>query len=116
MPTFFHHFETSSRSEREEIAPRDRDLEYLMLGLRTAHGVEKSEFENRFRLPFSPIEKVLEGFTASGHTAQTDGRWHLTAEGWLVSNAIILAALEALHQEKERRARAAADGDFRILP
>ena len=103
-------------AEREEIAPRDRDLEYLMLGLRTAHGVEKSEFENRFRLPFSPIEKVLEGFTASGHTAQTDGRWHLTAEGWLVSNAIILAALEALHQEKERRARAAADGDFRILP
>ena len=103
-------------AEREEIAPRDRDLEYLMLGLRTAHGVEKSEFENRFRLPFSPIEKVLERFSASGHTAQTNGRWHLTAEGWLVSNAIILAALEALHQEKERRARAAADGDFHILP
>ena len=103
-------------SEREEIAPRDRDMEYLMLGLRTSRGVEKSEFENRFRLPFSPIQSVLEKFGNSGHTLQTEGRWHLTAEGFLVSNSIILAVLEALNEEKQRRADAAASGDFRIIP
>ena len=103
-------------SEREEIAPRDRDMEYLMLGLRTSRGIEKSEFENRFRLPFSPIQSVLERFVQSGHAEETDGRWHLTAEGFLVSNSIILAVLEALNGEKQRRADAAASGDFRVVP
>ena len=89
-------------SEREEIAPCDRDAEYLMLGLRTARGVEKEEFEERFALPFSPVQAALERFAPSGLTRQENGRWRLTAEGWLVSNAIILAALEALNEAKNR--------------
>lgn len=103
-------------SEQERIAPRDRDLEYLMLGLRTMRGIEKREFENRFCLPFSPVQAVLERFEKSGHALQTEGRWHLTAEGFLVSNGIILAVLEALTEEKERRRLAAESGDFRIRP
>lgn len=101
-------------SEQERIAPRDRDTEYLMLGLRTARGIDKRTFENRFRLPFAPIESVLENFRRSGHAVFEDGRWHLTAEGFLLSNTIILAALDALGQEKIRREQAAVQKDFRI--
>ena len=100
--------------EQERIPPRDRDTEYIMLGLRTAHGIDKATFENRFRLPFAPIEAALEKFRASGHAVQENGRWRLTAEGFLLSNTIILAALDALGQEKVRREQAAFRKDFRI--
>lgn len=103
-------------AQREDIPPRDRDVEYLMLGLRTSRGVARREFENRFCLPFAPIQAALERFVKTGHARCDDGRWHLTAEGFLVSNAIILEVLEALSAEKQRRAEAAARGDFRIAP
>ena len=103
-------------SESERIPPRERDLEYLMLGLRTARGVSKREFENRYRLPFSPIQAVLERFQETGHAAAEGDRWRLTPTGFLVSNQIIGQVLEALGQEKLRRERAAASHDFRIRP
>ena len=101
--------------EEEHIAPRDRDTEYIMLGLRTADGIDAKTFENRFRLPFAPIAGALEEFRRSGHVLCDDGRWHLTDEGFLLSNTIILAALDALGQEKVRREQAAANRDFRIV-
>ncbi|MBR2895983.1 MAG: radical SAM family heme chaperone HemW [Oscillospiraceae bacterium] len=101
-------------SEQERIPLRQRDTEYLMLGLRTAQGIEKREFENRFRLPFVPIETVMEQFRHSGHTTLENGRWRLTKEGFLLSNHIILTTLEALGEEKLRRENAAQNGDFRI--
>ena len=85
-----------------------------MLGLRTADGIDARTFENRFRLPFAPIAAALESFVRSGHVVCEDGRWRLTAEGFLLSNSIILTALDALGQEKVRREQAAARGDFRI--
>ena len=100
--------------QQERIAPRDRDTEYVMLGLRTARGIDKRTFENRFRLPFAPLEAELERFSCSGHAVCEDGRWHLTAEGFLLSNAIILAVLDALGQEKVRREQAAANKDYKI--
>ena len=101
-------------SEQERIAPRDRDTEYLMLGLRTSDGIEARTFENRFCLPFGPIAAALQPLVESGHAVCEDGRWHLTAEGYLLSNTIILTVLDALGQEKVRREKAAASGDFRI--
>jgi len=103
-------------SESERIPERERDLEYLMLGLRTAAGISRTAFERRFRLPFAPIEAVLQRFLAAGYAAQEEDRWYLTARGFLVSNQIIALVLEALADEKARRERAAADGDFRIVP
>ena len=101
-------------AESERIPPRDRDTEYLMLGLRTARGIGRQEFESRFRLPFAPIAAALEPFRARGWAVEEDGRWLLTAEGFLLSNQIILSALEALGREKERRQRAAQNHDFRV--
>lgn len=42
------------------------------------------------------------------------GRWHLTPRGFLVSNQIIGGMLDALAADKQRRADAAARGDFRV--
>lgn len=100
--------------QQEHIPPRDRDTEYIMLGLRTARGIDKRTFENRFRLPFAPLEAELERFCRSGHAACEDGSWRLTSEGFLLSNTIILAVLDALGQEKIRRQQAAADKNYRI--
>ena len=102
-------------SESESIPPRERDVEYLMLGLRTAAGIERREFENRFRLSFDPIQAVMETFCGSGHAVQAGERWRLTPVGFLVSNQIIGQVLDALANEKLRRMQAVASGDFRIL-
>ena len=45
---------------------------------------------------------------------EEDGRWHLTPRGFLVSNQIIGGMLDALAADKQRRADAAARGDFRV--
>ena len=102
-------------SENERIPPRERDVEYIMLGLRTAGGISRQEFEYRFRLPFAPVQAVLERFRQTGRALYEDGRWRLTPEGFLLSNQIIVQALEALADEKRRREEAAAKHDFRVV-
>lgn len=102
-------------AESERIPPRERDLEYLMLGLRTTQGIDRREFESRFGLPFAPMETVLRQFLDSGHAIQSGSRWRLTPEGFLVSNPIIGQVLDALAQEKQRRREAVAGGDYRFV-
>lgn len=99
----------------ETIPPRERDMEYIMLGLRTAQGISGKEFEYRCRRPFAPVEAVLRQFVRTGHTLRREGRWRLTPEGFLVSNQIIGQALEALADEKLRREQAAARHDYRMV-
>lgn len=79
-------------SEDSEIAPRERTAEYLMLGLRTARGICAQECG----LPLGPAETVLRECEQHGLAGQTDGRWRLTPQGFLVSNAIIVQVLEAM--------------------
>ena len=85
--------------EVQEVPPRERAGEYLMMRLRTASGIDPKEYEKRYLLPFGPLQKVLEKQKESGLAAKTfDGRWHLTPNGFLVSNSIISDLL--LIQEK----------------
>lgn len=102
-------------SENERIPSRVRDIEYIMLGLRTVWGISRQEFEYRYRLPFGGIQAVMEAFERSGHAEQKDGRWRLTPVGFLVSNQIIRLVLDALAQEKARREEAAIRHDYRIV-
>lgn len=69
--------------------------EYLMLALRTVDGVDEDAFQARFRRAFAPFAQRLEPYVKSGHVKREAGRWHLTPEGFLVSNVIIGDALEA---------------------
>ncbi len=76
--------------EVQEIAPRERAGEYLMMRLRTASGIDPKVYERRYLLPFAPLEKYLEECKDRGLATKTyDGRWHLTPNGFLVSNGII---------------------------
>ena len=82
--------------EREAIGPRERLREYLLLGLRTAEGISREEFSRRGGPSFAPVEAVLERCRQAGDARRTEAGWHLTPEGFLVSNRIIGLALEAL--------------------
>ena len=85
--------------EMQEIAPRDRAGEYLMMRLRTVAGLDPQEYEKKYLLPFAPLEKVMLRCKAEGLANKTfDGRWQLTPKGFLVSNSIISDLL--IEQEK----------------
>ncbi len=86
-------------AENQVLTRRDRATEYLMLRLRTSLGVSQEEYEASYLLPFAPLEECLAQCRARGH-AQRDsaGRWTLTPEGMLISNAILSDLL--LVQEK----------------
>ena len=74
----------------QEVPPRDRAGEYLMMRLRTVAGMDPEEYEKNYLLPFAPLEQKLQEYKSRGLAAQTyDGRWHLTPTGFLLSNDII---------------------------
>ena len=74
----------------QEVPPRERAGEYLMMRLRTVSGLDPKEYEKRYLLPFEPLQASLEKRKEQGLAAKTfDGRWHLTPTGFLVSNDII---------------------------
>ena len=83
-------------SECEAIPVRERAGEYLMLRLRTTHGIEKEEYEKTFLLPFAPLEKLFAKYEKAELAEKTEaGRLRLTPKGFLVSNSIIVELLEA---------------------
>lgn len=102
-------------SEREEIPPRDRDLEYIMLSLRTVQGIDRRTFEYRYRQKFEPMEQLLAQYEKHGLAQRTAGGWRLTPRGFLVSNGIIVALQEAVGQAKAERIAQAHRGDYRVV-
>ncbi|MDR3208060.1 MAG: radical SAM family heme chaperone HemW [Oscillospiraceae bacterium] len=81
-------------AEMEDIPPLERAGEYLMLRLRTAHGISGNEYTRDFRVSFDAIERRLELQESRGLAARSDGRWRLTEKGFLVSNQVIGDLLE----------------------
>ena len=85
----------------QEIPLRERAGEYLMLRLRTAHGIFGEEYERRFLLPFQPLHDILRKYEDMGYAMRNEeGRWCLTARGFLISNDIITDLLIA--QDRSR--------------
>lgn len=101
-------------SENERIPQPERDTEWIMLRCRTVSGLDPREFEYRFRRRFACLLGVLEACREAGYAVEEEGRWRLTPRGFLVSNQIIGRLLDALAEEKRRRAEATARGDFRV--
>ena len=76
--------------ELQEVSQRERAGEYLMMRLRTTTGIEPEVYEKQYLLPFAPLARHLQQCKERGLAQQTfDGRWHLTPEGFLLSNSII---------------------------
>ena len=74
----------------QEVPNRERAGEFLMMRLRLASGLDPREYEKNYLLPFDALEAQLLRCRERGLATKTfDGRWHLTPEGFLVSNSII---------------------------
>lgn len=77
------------------ISQNERELEFLMLGLRTSVGISKSEFFVRFGIDFDEkYGKKIEKFEKMGYFLQNGDRVFLNERGFEVSNAILSELLE----------------------
>ena len=81
-------------SESEQIPPRERCSEYLMLRLRTVHGIEEWEYRREYYMNFDPLAAKLSEYEQNGWAVRAGRRWHFTPEGFLLSNRLIGELLE----------------------
>lgn len=72
----------------------DRASEYIMLSLRTSDGWDAAHYRTAFGRDPIPIEQALAALPQT-YINHTGTRWRLTDAGFLISNPIILAALDA---------------------
>ena len=79
-------------SESACPAQREREEERVMLALRTARGLDLSALKE----DTTEAERVLAECARHGLAKKENGRWRLTPQGFLVSNAVIVRVLEAL--------------------
>ncbi len=75
--------------EDQLIPHRERGGEYLMLRLRTTHGIEEWEYRREFSMNFDPLAQKLEEYERQGWAEKKENRWRLTPRGFLVSNQLI---------------------------
>ncbi len=75
--------------EDELIPKRERSGEYLMLRLRTSHGIEEWEYRREYFMNFEPIEAKLAEYEHQGWAMRDGQRWRLTPLGFLISNQLI---------------------------
>ena len=86
--------------EEETVTAVEKAVEYVMLGLRTARGIEAGEYERRYRAPFAPLETLLLGYVRLGLAKQVDDRWRFTPRGFLLSNQLIGELLDAQAEQR----------------
>lgn len=87
--------ETSIIDESEVIEPVERAVEYIMLGMRTAHGISEADYKTRCQFNWKPVHQALCAFREKGWAEKTGDRWHFTVPGYLLSNTLISIMLEA---------------------
>lgn len=73
----------------------DRSTEYIMLSLRTADGWNAEYYASAFHKDPTPIIQAF-SILPEQYITQTGSRWHLTDTGFLISNTIILHAMNNL--------------------
>ncbi|MBC8570378.1 radical SAM family heme chaperone HemW [Zongyangia hominis] len=84
-----------SRLPFTEVCEGGGFFEELMLGLRLNEGVDLDALSGRYALDLSPLKAAARPLCARGLAVLEDGRLSLTPEGFLVSNAVIAALLDA---------------------
>ncbi len=86
--------------ESEEVTEGERASEYVMLGLRTTHGIAAEEYERRYRTSFAPLGQLLEGYVRLGLAREVGSRWRFTPKGFLISNRLIGELLDAQQEQR----------------
>jgi len=84
----------------EQMSDFENAGEYLMLRLRTTHGISEEEYYNIYRLKMDFVLEHLHKYEENGWAQYKDGRWRFTPMGFLLSNSLIGELLEA--QTKQR--------------
>lgn len=85
----------SITAENEEVSPRERMGEYIMLRFRLTAGVEEQEFMRRFGFSFAALYGAkLEKYVKGGYMTAKNGAYALTPAGMFVSNYILSDILE----------------------
>ena len=87
-------------TEMEDISLREQASEYIMLGMRTVHGISAADYEQLFRGGFEALEPLLESYRKYGYAREADGRWSFTPKGFLLSNSLIGELLDALTEKQ----------------
>lgn len=80
--------------EYENIDQFGKSVEYVMLAMRTSRGISEYDYRVRTQSDFRPLDKALRAFRKKGWAELTDGRWHFTVPGFLISNQLIGILLE----------------------
>lgn len=89
----------------DRIPSTERAFEYVMLGLRTADGIDAGTLRRGYRLDPSSADAVLGELSAAGYLTRADGRIALTEKGFLLSNTLILKIFDALKPLENRFAK-----------
>ena len=97
----------------ENITKFEQSMEYLMLGLRTTHGISEEEYMDIYPCSFEATKKLLDSYIIHGWAINRDGRWSFTPKGFLVSNALIGKVLDT---QTQARTVAAARGEANFEP
>ena len=74
--------------------------EYLMLRLRTTHGISEEEYYNIYRLKMDFVLELLRKYELNGWAFYKDGRWRFTPKGFMLSNTLIGELLEAQTRQR----------------
>ena len=79
----------------KEVSEKEREIEFLMLGLRTKKGISKNTFFERFGFSFDEkYGKKVEQIKKMGYLEQIDDRVALTEQGFEISNSILAELLD----------------------
>ena len=79
----------------EEMSDFENAGEYLMLRLRTIHGISEEEYYYIYRLKMDKILELMRKYEENGWMLHKDGRWRFTPKGFMLSNTLIGELLEA---------------------
>lgn len=86
--------------EYEKIEKLERGAEYIMLGMRTTHGISRDEYAAIYRSGFDKMDYLLTEYEKRGWALRHGDRWSFTPSGFLLSNILIGALLEAQSEAK----------------
>jgi len=84
----------------EEMSDFENAGEYLILRLRTIHGISEEEYYNIYRLKMDFVLELLKKYEANGWALYKDGRWRFTPYGFIRSNTLIGEVVEAQTRQR----------------
>jgi oxygen-independent coproporphyrinogen-3 oxidase len=98
----------SGQSSIIEYSEEMSDFEkagYLLLRLRTVHGISEEEYYDIYRLKMDFVLELLHKYEANGWALFKDGRWKFTPKGFMLSNALIGELLDAQTRQRTQISR-----------